>query len=91
MGSNDACVNRGAVISGWRGDEGERAFGKLTAFCVLAFGEPLFPIPVQSERPCRDGDALIAVLGTAPGEVASRSRRGALRAFCDMDRQDEPR
>lgn len=91
MGSNDACITRGAVVSRWRGDGAGRACRKLTAFRVLAFGEPLFPKPVQSERPCRDVDALIAVLGAAPGEVTLRSLRGASLAFCDMDRQDEPR
>jgi len=78
MGSNDACFTSGAVIPGWRHHEIGRACGKLTAFRVLAFGEPLFSVPVQSERPCRDSHALYAALGAAPGQVASRSSRGSL-------------
>jgi len=92
MGSNDACIISGAVISRWRGDRGGRACGKLTAFRMLAFGEPLFPVPVQSERPCRDSDTLIAALGAVPGKVALRSSWGNLlsRSVTWTDK-DEPR
>jgi hypothetical protein len=91
MGSNDACFASGAVVPEWLRVRTGRAWRKLTAFRVLAFGEPLFSVPAQSERPCRDSDALYAVLGAAPGtgSLAIIARK-PLRV-CDMDRQDEPR
>lgn len=46
MGLSDACITRGAVALGCRGGKiGRHVCGKLTAFRVLAFGEPLFPYP----------------------------------------------
>lgn len=90
MGSYDAGMIRGAVIFGWRGDMRARACGKLTGVGVLAFGEPLIPVPVRPERPCRDSDALIAVLGAVRGEVASHPSRGALSSSSVTDRYHEP-
>lgn len=89
MGSNDACIISGAVIPGRRSDGSGRADGQLTAFRMLAFSEPLLSIPMQSERPCRDSDALTAAPGAAPGEVAARNSGEGSQALCDMDRQDE--
>lgn len=77
MGLNDACITGGAVALGCRGGKiGRRACGKLTAFRVLAFGEPLFSYLCKSERPCRDSDAQGAAPGVAPGRVTSRSSWG---------------
>jgi hypothetical protein len=91
MGSNDARIIRGAAIPGWRTAQGAGSCRELTAICVLAFDEPLFPVPVQSERPCRDGDALIAVLDAAPGGVALRPSRGTLSNVLWHGQTYEPR
>jgi hypothetical protein len=47
-----ASQGRCAATSGRHREEQRRT--------VIVFGQPPIPHPVQSERPCRDSDALIA-------------------------------
>jgi hypothetical protein len=48
----------GATIQSRCAETSDRWCGKPIS-TVIAFGLPLIPVPAQSERPCRDSDALI--------------------------------
>lgn len=73
MESNDARIFRGAAIPCWRQEVTGRSGRKPVWSGVSASSEPLFSVPLQSEPPCDESDALIAALDAALGAVVLRS------------------